>query len=222
MSKYILKAKTRKLFGRKVRSLRRTGSIPGNVFGKKTKSVAVQFAQKEILKLIKEAGETNLIELEIEGESKTRPVLIAGYAVDPVTSAILHVDLHEVDLTVKTKATVPIKTVGTAPAVAAGNVLVLQRNEIEVEALPADLPDVIEVDVTALAEVGNSILAKDLKVDRNKVTLDIEDDEVIVTVQAPAKEEEPVAAPAAEAPAEGEAKPADAETKPEAKPEAKS
>ena len=225
MSKYSLSAKPRKLFGRKVKSLRRGGLIPGNVFGKSTKSVAVQFELKEILKVVKSAGETNLIDLKVEGETKSRPVLIAGYAVDPVSSVMLHVDLHEVDLTVKTKATVPVKAVGTAPAVTAGLVLVLQRNEIEVEALPADLPDFIEVDVTALAEVGNSILAKDLKVDRSKVTLDIEGDEVVATVQEPAKEEEPVAAPASptEAVAEEGKTPAPTKTEgaAEPKPDAK-
>lgn len=225
MSKFTLSAKSRKLFGRKVKSLRKGGLIPGNVFGKKTKSVAVQFEQKELLKIIKEAGETNLIDLSVEGEAKARPVLVAGYAVDPVSSAILHIDLHEVDLTVKTTATVPVRVMGVAPAVAGGNVLVLQRNEIDVEALPADLPDVIEVDVTSLSEVGASIHAKDLKINRSKVTLDIEDEEVIAVIQEPAKEEEPVAAPAEAAPAEGEAKPAEgdakAETKPEAKPEVK-
>lgn len=199
MSNYSLSAKPRKLFGRKVKSLRRDGVIPGNVFGSRTKSVAIQIDQKELLKIIRAAGETNLIDLKVEGESKSRPVLVAGYAVDPVSSVILHADFHEVDLTVKTTATVPVKAIGTAPAVASGNVLVIMRNEIDVEALPADLPDVIEVDVNGLTEVGMSVHAKDLKVDRTKVTLDIEDEETIVTVQAPAKEEEPVVA----APVEG-------------------
>src|SRR3989344_8196806 len=101
-------------------------------------------------------------------------------------------------------------------------ILVMMKNDLEVEALPTDLPDSIEVDISVLTEVGSTIHAKDLKFDRSKVTVEIADDEVIATSQEPAKEEvivapEPVdgevAAPVdtsaeASAKAEGEAKPA--------------
>lgn len=207
MTTYELKAQKRTILGKKVKSLRQSGVVPANVFGKKNPSLAIQLDHKTLLTTLRQAGETSLIQLKIEGEGKTRPVLVAGYAQNPVSGAMLHVDFHEVDLTEKTKATVPVRTVGESPAVQGGNVLVLQRNEIEVEALPTDLPDVIEVDVTGLTEVGQSILAGDLKVDRSKVKLEIDDAETIVTIQEPAKEEV-VAPPAAE---EGET-PAGAET----------
>lgn len=212
MTTYELKAAKRTILGKKVKSLRKTGIVPANVFGKKTSSIAIQLDQKTLVTTLKQAGETSLIHLKVEGEGKARPVLVAGYAQNPVSGALLHVDFHEVDLTQKTKATVPVKTVGVSPAVEAGNVLVLQRNEIEVEALPTDLPDVIEVDVTGLTEVGASIHAKDLKVDRTKIKLDIDDDETIVTIQEPAKEEV-IAPPAPAEPAEGEVAPEGAETK---------
>lgn len=229
MTTYELKAEKRTILGKKIKTLRRTGLAPGNVFGKKTPSVAIQLDHKALVATLRQAGETSLIQLKIAGETKPRPVLVAGYAQNPVTGALLHVDFHEVDLTEKTTAKVPVKTVGTSPAVESGNVLVLQRNEIEVEALPTDLPDIIEVDVTSLTEVGQSILAADLKVDRAKVKLDIDDGETIVTIQEPAKEEV-VAPPApaegevpaegAETPApEGGEKPAEAPTKPEEKKE---
>lgn len=215
MSTYELKAKVRKLFGRKVKSLRRDGVIPGNVFGPDIKSIAIQFDKKSLLEIIKSAGETSLVNLAIEGESTTHPVLIAGYHTDPVSGAILHVDLHEVNLKEKTTASVPVRTEGTAPAVAEGNVLVVLRNEIDVEALPTDLPEEITVDVSGLTAVGDTVHAKDLKVDRSKVKLEIDDEEPVVTIQEPAKEE---AAPApaeeaaeGEAPAEEGAKPAEGE-----------
>lgn len=219
MTTYELKAKVRKLFGRKVKSLRRDGVIPGNVFGPDIKSIAVQFDKKSVIETIKSAGETSLVNLSIEGESKSHPVLIAGYHTDPVSGAILHVDLHEVNLKEKTTASVPVHTTGESPAVAEGNVLVVLRNEIDVEALPTDLPEEISVDVSKLVAVGDTVHAKDLKVDRTKVKLEIDDEEPVVTIQEPAKEEE-APAPAAEsaegeAPAEGE-KPVDAETPAEA------
>ncbi len=218
MSNYSVKASKRTALGRKVRALRRTGVVPANIFGKKIKSLAIQIEIKSLKDILKKAGETNLIDIVVEG-GKTHPVLVAGYSQDPVSGSLLHVDFHEVDLNVKTTAMVPLKAVGESEAVKAGNVLVLQRNEIEVEALPADLPNEIEVDITVLTEVGSTIHAKDLKLDRSKVTLMVEDEEVIATVQEPAKEEVAPAAPvegeAAAAPTDGEGAPKAEEAKKE-------
>jgi large subunit ribosomal protein L25 len=203
MTTYELKAAKRTILGKKVKSLRKGGVVPGNVFGKKTPSVAVQMDHKALVATLRLAGETSLVHLKIDGETKVRPVLVAGYAQNPVSGELLHVDFHEVDLTQKTTAMVPVKAVGESEAVKSGNILVLQRNEIEVEALPTDLPDVIEIDISILTEVGASIHAKDLKVDRSKVTLIIEDEEVVATIQEPAKEEVVEAAPAEGEAAEG-------------------
>lgn len=219
MTNYTLKASLRTATGRKVKALRKSGIVPANVFGKKTKSVSIQLDVKVLREMLKKAGETSLINLTIEGEKKARPVLVSGYAQDPVSNDLYHVDFHEVDLTEKVTAMVPVKIVGEAEAVKAGNNLVVQKNEIEVEALPADLPDEIEVDVTALAAVGDSIHASDLKLDRSKVTIMAEEDEVIVTIQEPAKEEEVVAAPAEGEAAAADAKPAEGEAKAEDKKE---
>lgn len=207
MSNYSVKANIRTALGRSVRALRRTGVVPANIFGKKIKSVAIQVEEKALKDVLKKAGETNLIDITVDG-GKNHPVLVAGYSQDPVTGALLHVDFHEVDLNVKTTAMVPLKAVGESEAVKAGKVLVLQRNELEVEALPANLPNEIEVDITTLVEVGSTIHAKDLKLDRSKVSLMVEDEEVIATIQEPAVEEAPVAPEGAEAeaaPADGEA-----------------
>ena len=230
MTNYELSANPRTLFGRKTKQLRVKGIIPGNIFGKNIKSLAIELEKGVLVDVMRKAGETGLINLKIKGDEKSHPVLVAGYALNPVSDQILHVDFHEVDLTQKTTASVPVKTIGESAAVEGGNILVVFRNEIDVEALPTDLPDVIEVDISGLNEVGDTIHAKDLKVDRSKVTLDIEDEEPIVTIQEPAKEEvveapvpaEGEAAEGAEKTAEGEAKPAEGEEKADAKkPEAK-
>ncbi len=204
MTVYELKATKRTIFGKKLRALRRTGVTPGNIFGKKTDSLAIQMDSKILLDTMRKAGETSLIHVKVDGETKARPVLVAGYSQDAVSGQLLHVDLHEVDLKQKTTATVPVKVVGEAPAVASGNVFVLLKSEIDVEALPTDLPEAIEVDVTGLTEVGMSILAKDLKLDRTKVELQIGEDELVATIQEPAPEE------VVETPAEAEAAPAEA------------
>ena len=228
MTTFELSANKRTLFGRKTKQLRKQGIVPANIFGKKIASLAIELESNTLLDVMRKAGETGLIHLKIKGDDKVHPVLISGYAQHPVTDAMLHVDFHEVDLKQKTTATVPLKTVGESSAVKSGMVLVMFKNEIEVEALPTDLPDSIEVDISGLTEVGMTIHAKDIKIDRSKVTLSIEDDEPIITIQEPAKEEVVVAAPAAEGeaaagetakPAEGD-KPAEP-GKPAAKPEAK-
>lgn len=233
MTTFQLSADTRTIFGRKTKQLRAKGIIPGNIFGKKIKSQAIELASSTLLTTMRQAGETGLIHLKIKGDDKTHPVLVSGYAQDPVTGAMLHVDFHEVDLKQKVTATVPLKTVGESEAVKSGMVLVMMKNELEVEALPTDLPDNIEVDISILTEVGATIHAKDLKFDRSKVTVEMALDEVIATIQEPAKEEVIVAVEPAEGPgpaegsegetkpAEGEAKPVEGEAKAEVKPEAK-
>lgn len=198
MSTFELSANIRTLFGRKTKQLRVKGIAPGNIFGKKIKSIAIELDKAVLLDTMRKAGETGLIHLKIKGDDKMHPVLVSGYALDPVTDTVLHVDFHEVDLKQKTTASVPVHMVGESPAVKEGNILVILRNEIDVEALPTDLPESIQVDISGLNAVGDTVHAKDLKVDRSKVTLDIEDEEPVVTVQEPAKEE------VVEAPAEVE------------------
>ncbi|MBP9670091.1 50S ribosomal protein L25 [Candidatus Woesebacteria bacterium] len=223
MTTFELNANTRTLFGRKTKQLRKKGIVPANIFGKKIKSLAIELESSILLDTMRKAGETGLIHLKIKGDNSVHPVLVSGYAQDPVTDAMLHVDFHEVDLKQKTTATVPLKAVGESEAVKGGMVLVMFKNELEVEALPTELPDSIEVDISSLTEVGSTILAKDLKFDRSKVTVEIGDEEPIATIQEPAKEEVVEATPAegeaaegGEKPAEGDAKPADAPA-PEAK-----
>ena len=189
MTNFELSATPRTLFGRKTKQLRAGGIIPANIFGKKIKSMAIELEGSSLLDVMRQAGETGLIHLKIKGDDKAHPVLVSGYAQDPVSGSMLHVDFHEVDLKQKTTATVPLRSVGESEAVAAGLVLVMQKNELEVEALPTDLPDLIEVDISVLTELGASIHAKDLKIDRSKVTLNIDDEELIATIQEPAKEE---------------------------------
>ncbi|PIR98950.1 50S ribosomal protein L25 [Candidatus Collierbacteria bacterium CG10_big_fil_rev_8_21_14_0_10_44_9] len=188
MTTFELNANKRTIFGRKTKQLRKQGFVPANIFGKKIKSLAIQLEKSNLLDTMRKAGETGLIHLKIKGDDKTHPVLVSGYAQDPVTNQMLHVDFHEVDLKQKVTAMVPVKVVGESEATKAGLVLVMLKNELEVEALPTDLPDVIEVDVTQLTAVDDSIHAKDLKLDRSKVTLSVEDEEMIVTIQEPESE----------------------------------
>lgn len=199
MDRLKLKVENRKVEGRKVKTLRRDGILPANVFGKKIKSFAVQLPIKEFMAVYKEVGETGLVDLQADGE--IRPVLVSNVQYHPVTDAPLHVDFRQVDLKEKIQAPVPVEIEGESPAAASGiGILVQQITEIEVEALPTDLPESIIVDITDLANVDDAIHVKDLKVDRSKITLLAGDEEIVVKIEPPAVEEvaEPAAAPGGE------------------------
>ena len=199
MNKLTLKAEIRKISGRKVKNLRKEGILPGNISGKKIKSEAVQVVFKDFEKIYKEAGETGLLTLEIGKEEK--PVLIHNLQVNPVSDVPVHVDFLQVDLKEKVEADVPVELTGESPAEKQAIGTVVQYlNEIKVEALPMDLPEKFIVDTSELAEVDQSIMVKDLKVDRSKVDIKTGADEIVVKVEPPQKEE--VIAPPA--PAEGE------------------
>ncbi|KKQ85585.1 MAG: 50S ribosomal protein L25 [Candidatus Woesebacteria bacterium GW2011_GWB1_38_8] len=200
MDKFILKADNRKIIGRKVNSLRREGILPANIYGKKVKSQSIQVDLNEFKKIYAKAGETNLVEIQINSDKK--PVLIHNIQADPVTDKPLHVDFLQVDLKEKVTAEVPIELVGEAPAEKQGlGTVVLYIDKIEVEALPSDLPDKFEIDAAALTEVDKAVLVKDLKVDVSKVELKADPEQILVKVEPPRKEEE-VAPPVV---AEGEA-----------------
>lgn len=215
MDKQVLTGQKRTVSGRKVKNLRKEGILPANIFGKKIKSEAVQFSLKDFEKTYKEVGETGLLTLVIEG-GKTKDekaVLVSNVQIDPMTDTPTHVDFRQVDLKEKVTANVAVEMEGEAPAEKAGiGTAVLYVNEIEVEALPADLPEKFTVDVSSLAEVDQAIYVKDLSVDRAKVTLNAEADTIVVKVEPPQKEEVAPPTPAeGEVTAEGEAVPAEGE-----------
>lgn len=222
-----LKVDSRKITGKKVKQLRAKGILPANIYGKGVKSLSISLTLKDFNQIYKQAGETNIINIQVDKDAKLRPVLIHNIHLHPVTDEFLHVDFHQVDLTKKVSVAVPIEIIGESPAVSTGGVLVQLLNEIEVEALPADLPDKFTIDASKLATIGAGVSLKDLKVS-DKVKIMVENlDELVVKIEEPTKEEEKPAevAPTTPAVAEGEgpaetAKPTE-ETKPEDKKEPK-
>ena len=202
MQKITLSAEARKTFGRKVKRIRQEGFLRANVYGKKVKSTSIQVKEDEFAKVYKEAGETGLVSLKLGSDE--RPVLIHNVQNDPLTDKILHIDFLQVDLKEKVTAKVPVEVVGESPAEkqALGTV-VTERNEVEVEALPADLPEKFEIDISSLTEVDQAILVKDIKADSAKVTILDNPEDILVKVE-PLRKEEEVAPPAEEVPAEGE------------------
>ncbi|MDP3998351.1 MAG: 50S ribosomal protein L25 [bacterium] len=216
MKKHELTVEKRKVTGRKVKNLRKQGIMPANIYGKKVASLAVQLPFKDFRTIFNEIGETGLLDLTVVGEEKTRPVLIHNVHLDPLSSQPLHTDFFQVDLKKKVTAMVPLELGGEAPAVKDKKGVLLQTlNEIEVEALPTDLPEKITIDVSSLVEVDQEIKVGELKIPSGVTVLsDVGvgvckiGSLVTAEMKAEIKKDEEAAAAAAEAvpPAEGETK----------------
>lgn len=221
MEKHLLKATKRTMIGRKVKRLRKEGILPANIYGKKVKSLSIQVSEKEFTLVFGKAGETGIVELTVDGEE--HPVLIHSVTYNPVTSRPYHVDFYQVDLKEKVTAKVPLVMVGDSPAVKDKlGVLLHILSEIEVESLPSDLPDKVEIDVSSMKAINETVKVNQIKVsDKVKILTDPNLDIVKVVplvskeAQNLAAEEAAAAATAAvstEAPVEkGEAKVATSE-----------
>lgn len=171
--------------------LRSQGIVPGNVFGKKIESISIQCQVKEFKNFFEEVGETGVFNLKIDSKT-TLSVVVKNIDLNPVTEDIIHFELHNVDLKTNITATVPLELIGEAPVVASGGLVIQQLSEVEVEALPTDMPEVIEVDQTSLVETTDQITIADLVANASYVIL-AETTESIATVQeAQAEEEEPI------------------------------
>lgn len=182
-----LKADKREIVGRKVKQLRRQGIVPANLFGKKISSISIQTDAKTFQKIFDEVGETGIVEIELD--DKKYPSLITGMAVDPVSGQTLHVDFHYVSLKEKVTAAIPVELTGEAPAVKeVGAVLSQNVHELEVEALPTDLPESIQVDISSLKAIGDVITVADLKAGEG-IEFKVEPETVLISATEPAPEE---------------------------------
>lgn len=209
MKKHLLKGTLRTNLGRKVKRLRLEGLMPANVFGKKVKSTSVTVATDAFVTIYKEAGETGLIELTIENEKETRPVLVHQVQIDPVSGLPLHVEFFQVDLKEKVNAHVPLEFAGTPPAIEQNlGVFLTILTEIEVEALPTELPEKITADVSGLIEVNQELKVSDLPVPKG-VTVLSDAGLIVAKIGALTKVEE-VAPPVALAEEGAEGTPAEA------------
>ncbi|MFC1540516.1 50S ribosomal protein L25 [Candidatus Margulisiibacteriota bacterium] len=198
MVKVELKADKREEKGKKNKMVRAQGLIPAVVYGRKFKATSVSVPLKEFQKKILQSGAgRNLIftlKLSDDGKAKTIPVITQSVDRDPLTDAILHVDLMHVSMDEAIKTRVRVELVGLPMGVKESEgVLVHGMREIEIKCLPGDIPDKYEVDVSAL-EINQSLHVSDLKVSKNVEILALPG-EMIATVSPPTKEEEVVPAP---------------------------
>ncbi len=170
----------------KAKKIRALGKTVANVYGLSTDSQAISIDTNAFIKLYNKQGDTGLFYLSIDGE-KEQPALVDEVDYGSVSRIIQHVAFKRVNLKVKITAAVPVVLVGENNI--PDTVVSLVKNEVEVEALPANLPEHFEIDITTLTEVDQTITLADLSYDRSKVELVLDEEidpaaEVVVVLQA--------------------------------------
>lgn len=185
--KLTLNVTVRTTFGKKLKKLRREGSIPANIYGPDFKSQSVSLSFKDFSKVYKVAKETGVVYLKLDG--KELPILIKNVQRHPVNDNILHTDFRKIDLKQKIQTDVPVKVIGQSEAVTQkGGVLLTQAESLLIEALPINIPKHLEVDISSLKEIGQEIKVTDLtKSDKFEIKDSL--DKVIVSVVEHKEEE---------------------------------
>jgi len=209
MAEIVVNAKTRADRGKNAaKRLRREGLVPGVVYGGKGENVAVAVDPKALQRVLRsEAGRNSILKLDIANAGSTNAIL-KSWQVDPIKEKFLHADFFRIAMDVAIRVTVPIHVTGEARGVKVdAGILELIMREIEVECLPGDIPERIDVDVTELG-INGALRISDLAAPA-KVKILEDADQVVVHVVS--VKEEVVAAPGAAVPVEGEAAAAPAE-----------
>ena len=201
MEKVVLKATKRSVTGKQVGALRRAGKIPAVLYGRHTEATPIVLDAHETTLKLSRLTSSSLVTISLDG--KEYPTLVREKQRHPLKNKLMHLDFQALSLTEKTHAKVGIELHGTAPALKAYDATIVHGvTELEVECLPQDLPERVVVDISVLAEPGDSIHVRDLKLPE-QVEILSDPDDVIVSVTA-ARAEEVVEAAPAEAAAEPE------------------
>lgn len=183
-----LKAEPRNVRGSAVKKLRAKGLIPAEFYGRGFSNQTLAVDKADFDKVFQEAGESTVVNLLVGSEKY--PSIIHDIQRDFISGEVIHADFYGVRMDEKIVATVPVELVGTAPAVKAyDGVLNKAITEIEVEALPADLPHALTVDISGLAELDQSVYVRDIVVPKG-VEVQLDPETAVATVVPPAEEEE--------------------------------
>jgi large subunit ribosomal protein L25 len=173
MERVELRARSRTVHGKQVKQLRSQEWVPGVVYGRGIASRSIEAQERGLVKALKQAGSTTLIDLYVDSEPTPNIVLAREIQHNAINGRLVHVDFYQVRLTEKVKTRPHIRFVGEPAAVKSGlAVLLHSMTDIEVECLPTDLINFIEVDASGLQEVGDSIFVRDLVVPAGITVLD--------------------------------------------------
>jgi large subunit ribosomal protein L25 len=167
------------------KGLRLNGKIPGVVYGSKISSKAITIDERELLALLR-SNPNAILEMDVPQLGKL-PVMINEVQRDTISRHVIHVDFHQINMNEPITATVRLDFHGEPTGVKEGGILQIQHHEIAVRCLPEHLPSSIEVDISGL-EVGGNMLVSELKLS-SAVEIKSDENDVLVTILAPQKEE---------------------------------
>jgi len=205
------------------RRLRKQGLIPGVLYGRGKTPHAISVPERELRRVLTGAGGLHaILDVVLEGQKTTHPSILKEYQQHPVKGGSTHIDLHEVRLDQPIQARVVVELIGEPVGVTEGGVLSQVNREVTVEALPMEIPEHLELDVTGMA-IGDTLRLADLPTQEGVKYLDDPEETVLATVTMPTRIVEPEPEevegeeleegelPEGEAAAEGEEGPADGE-----------
>lgn len=189
MEEIVFEANRREVIGKKVKSLRRDGLLPAVVYGHNIEPISISLNFRDASKILDSISPSALIVLDIDGEKHY--TLVRDKQRNPVRRSIIHVDFQAVSLTETVRADVNIKLIGIAPAIDTYlGVLVPSLEQLSIECLPTSLPDRLEVDISGLTDIGDSLLVRDLTAPEGVVILNDPEDVVVVVIAQAAEEVE--------------------------------
>ncbi len=180
MAELFVEAEPRTITGKKVSQLRANGLVPVTVYGSKVEPMSLQIPYRPLQVVLMKAGGTSLIDIKVNGETHT--VLAREVQRDVLKGTILHADFLVIDATSKITASIPVHLVGESPAVESRvGILLTGANSIQVSALPDKLMSYVEVDLSVLEEMGDTITVRDLDLGDDIEILD-DPDEMLARV----------------------------------------
>lgn len=172
------------------RRLRAGGMVPGVLYGSGKTAHPFSVPERELRRVLTgDHGLHAILDVVFDGQKTAHHAVLKDYQLDPVRTRLLHIDLHEVRLDQPIQAQVAVELVGESPGVKEGGVLTLVTREVTVEALPMEIPDHLELDISGMA-IGDSLRVGDLPAQDGVTYLD-DPEAVVANVSAPRVEEEP-------------------------------
>jgi large subunit ribosomal protein L25 len=187
MEKIVLQAVRRDVVGKQVKALRREGQLPAVIYGRHIEPLPILMDTRETSRILTGLAPSTLVTVEVDG--KAYPTLVREKQRNKILGTLIHVDFMAVSMEEKLRANVVVSISGVSPAVKDFNaILITELSMLEIECLPQDLPERVVVDISGLAEIGDTLYVRDLKISERVKILD-DMDSVVVSVTSQAAEE---------------------------------